>query len=108
MKVAYLVASLILLGTALHGFAQEAPKPVATVTAKSYQEIADETSKIAGMFSPTSDKAIHEFFEKRLGIADLEGIDRGRPWHFAAWYEQIGGLPHCGTVYPCKRVWCLP
>jgi hypothetical protein len=73
------------------------PSPPITFTVRSYQSFTDGFTKIADTVSPGSAAEALGELREGLGIQDLKGIDKARPWQVAVWAEGLS-TPPCVSI----------
>jgi hypothetical protein len=67
--------------------------PPISFTLKSYQSFTDGFTRIVDTVSPGSAAEALGDIREGLGIQDLKGIDKGRPWQVAVWAEGLSAPP---------------
>jgi hypothetical protein len=75
------------------------PAPV-TLTVQSYDALANGLTKVADAVAPgAADDALREFRDA-LGLQDLQGVDRARPWQVALWADDFSAPPSMSVRIP--------
>jgi hypothetical protein len=78
-------------------WAQTAP---ITLTLQSYQAFTDAFTKVVDAVSPGSAGEALDELREGLGIQELKGVDKSRPWQVAVWLDSMSVPPSVSIRVP--------
>lgn len=80
--------------------AQEAVRPLLTVSVKNHSALLKAAAALVNAVEPGKGDTLDKEFRNELGSPDLAGIDANRPWQIALWFKGMGVPPVFATYVP--------
>lgn len=80
--------------------AQEAMRPLVTVSVKNHRALVDAAAGLLNAVEPGKGDSLDQDSRDELGSPDLAGIDANRPWQIALWFKGMGVPPVLATYVP--------
>lgn len=95
-----LVAAIAIAVSSTVTIAQEALRPLLTISIKNHRTFATEAARLVNAIEPGKGDSMEQEFRDELGSPELAGIDDSRPWQFAVWFKGMGVPPVLATYIP--------